>query len=176
MRDVCVEPSAFLTFAPDGKGWSPPRSDHFIRGRALWCILWGHRSPTVDQVALQESVFTLLGGTSFVQRFIFSKSTNLQLIFIYTIGIIFKMRKSVQQLCLNPSTYGSFFSKQLHNFCLAKIFCTWYTQIFIIAITSGQMRTHFNKILRIYFNIILLSSGTSSNCLLFFIIRTKVII
>jgi len=73
-------------------------------------------SPKIDPVALQESVFFLLEPILYIQRFIFSKSTNLHLISIYSIGIIFKMRKSVQQLCLNPSIYGSFFTKQLHNF------------------------------------------------------------
>jgi hypothetical protein len=47
----------------------------------------------------------------FRTTFIFSKSTNLHIIFIYSIGIIFKMRKSVQQFCLNSSTYGSIFSQ-----------------------------------------------------------------
>jgi hypothetical protein len=144
--------------------------------RAPRYILWENTSPTVDPVAVQGNVFTLFGRTFFVQRFIFSKSTNLHLIFIYNIGIIFKMRKSVQQLRLNPSTYGSFFPRQLHNFCLAKIFCLSWTQIFIIMITSGQMMIHFNKILRIYFNIILSYLGISSNCRIFFSFRNKMII
>jgi hypothetical protein len=66
--------------------------------------------PTVDPVAVQENVFTLLGRKFFVKRFIFRKATNLHLIFMYSIEIIFRLRKSVQQFCLNTSTYGIFFS------------------------------------------------------------------
>jgi hypothetical protein len=156
MKVVCVELNAFLTLALDGKLWSPTRSDHFIRGRALLYILWGHMSPTIDAFALHENVFILLGRTFFVQLFIFSKSINLHLIFMYSIGTIFRKRKSVQQLYLNTSTYGSLCSKKkLHRFYTAKIFCISWTQIITIAITPGRMMIHFNKVLRIYFNIIL---------------------
>jgi len=116
MRYVCIELKASLTLALYGKGLSPPRSEHFIRGNAVWYILWEHTSPTVDPVAVQGNVFTLFGRTFFAQRFIFSKSTNLHFIFTYSIGIIFKMRKSVQQLCLNPSMYGSFFPQTTSEF------------------------------------------------------------
>lgn len=84
-----------------GAGWKVVVTNMFWPlhpGRALWYILGGLMSPTVDWVALQENVFTLIGSTFFVQLFIFSKSMYLQLIFMYSSGIIFKKRKSVQQL------------------------------------------------------------------------------
>jgi hypothetical protein len=68
------------------------------------------------------------------------------------------------------------FPKELHSFCPVKIFCIPWTQIFINVTTSGQMMVHFNKILRIYFNLILSSLGILSNYRLFFSFRNKMII
>jgi hypothetical protein len=150
-----------------GAGWKVVVTNMFWPlhpGRALWYILGGLMSPTVDWVALQENVFTLIGSTFFVQLFIFSKSMYLQLIFMYSSGIIFKKRKSVQQLCLRKPTYLCllmstyvFFPKNFHRSYLAKVLFISWTQVFIFAITHVQM---INKILRI----ILISS---SHCLTF---------
>jgi len=134
------------------------------------------QSPTVEPVTLQENIFTLLERIFFVQRYIFSKSTNLHLIFVYSIGIIFKMSKSVQQLCLNPSTYGSFLLNNITIFAWTKY--SVYPGLKYLSLRLPVDRWGFIliKILRMYFNIILSSSGITSNWRLFFSFRTKIII